>query len=222
MTQTMAQTDCAMDTDTDTTAMADMNTNATQDAAAAHAANLREPGTPPRGDDTPLFLVGMTGAGKSTIGRLLARRLEREFVDLDHALEARCGVRVADIFEIEGEAGFRRREAQLLDECTQRRGIVLATGGGAVLSPESRQRLRSRGTVVYLRVALNELTRRLEHDRSRPLLQGVDPRARIHSMLQAREPLYAEVAHVTFDTGAIPAHRVARALLAELKRTHVL
>jgi len=169
-----------------------------------------------------IFLVGMTGAGKSTIGRLLARRLEREFVDLDHALEARCGVRVTDIFEIEGEAGFRRREAQLLDECTQRRGIVLATGGGAVLLPENRQRLHTRGTVVYLRVALTELYRRLEHDRTRPLLRTADPQARIRNMLDEREPLYTEVAHMTFDTGAMHASKVTRTLLAELQRTQLL
>jgi len=173
--------------------------------------------------DVPsIFLVGMAGAGKSTIGRLLARRLDREFVDLDHALETRCGVRITDIFEIEGEAGFRRREAQLLDECTQRRGLVLATGGGAVLAPENRQRLRSRGTVVYLRVALKELTRRLEHDRARPLLQGADPKERIRSLLQAREPLYADVAHMTLDTGPMPANKVVRTLLAELHYKQLL
>jgi len=174
-------------------------------------------------DDTPsIFLVGMTGAGKSTIGRLLARRLAREFIDLDHALETRCGVRVADIFEIEGEAGFRRREALLLDECTQRRGIVLATGGGAVLLPENRQRLRTRGTVVYLRVALKELIGRLEHDRTRPLLQTADPQARIRSMLEQREPLYTEVAHLMFDTGTMHAFKVVRALLVELQRLQLL
>jgi len=202
----MTQTDCAMDTHTDT----------------MDAASPQEPGALTRRDDAPLFLVGMAGAGKSTIGRLLARRLEREFVDLDHTLEARCGVRVTDIFEIEGEAGFRRREAQLLDECTQRRGIVLATGGGAVLAPENRARLRGRGTVIYLRVALKELCRRLEHDRSRPLIQGADPQTRIRNLLQAREPLYTEIAHLSFDTGAMPANKVARALLIELKRTHMV
>jgi len=170
----------------------------------------------------PIFLVGMTGAGKSTIGRLLARRLEREFIDLDHTLEARCGVRIADIFEIEGEAGFRRREALLLDECTQRRNIVLATGGGAVLLPENRRRLRTRGTVVYLRVALTELHRRLEYDRARPLLQTADLQERIRSLLEYREPLYTEVAHLIFDTGAMHASKVARTLLSELQRTQHL
>jgi len=173
-------------------------------------------------DVPPIFLVGMTGAGKSTIGRLLARRLGREFIDLDHTLEARCGVRVADIFEIEGEAGFRRREAQLLDECTQRRSMVLATGGGAVLLPENRRLLHTRGIVVYLRVALKELYRRLEHDRTRPLLQAADPKERIRNMLEQREPLYDEVAHLTFDTGAMHASKVARTLLAELEHAQLL
>src|SRR5699024_10865399 len=115
----------------------------------------------------PVFLVGMMGAGKTTIGRALARALDWEFVDLDHELEARCGVRVADIFDIEGEQGFRKRESALLQECTQRSGIVLATGGGAVLSEQNRQALRSRGLVVYLRANLDELYRRVSCDRNR-------------------------------------------------------
>jgi len=171
----------------------------------------------------PLFLIGMAGAGKSTIGRLLAQRLGREFIDLDHALEDRCGVRVRDIFEIEGEAGFRQRETRLLDECTLRPGIVLATGGGAVLAAENRAHLRTRGTVIYLRVALAELYRRLAHDRSRPLInQAPNPQERIRSLLEARAPLYADIAHLVFDTGAIPAAKVARTLLSELKRKHLV
>jgi len=178
---------------------------------------------PSKNTTTPLFLVGMAGAGKSTIGRLLAQRLGREFIDLDHTLEDRCGVRVRDIFEIEGEAGFRQREARLLDECTQRNNIVLATGGGAVLAAENREHLRTRGTVIYLRVALAELYRRLEHDRSRPLInQAPNPQERIRSLLEARAPLYANIAHLVFDTGAIPATKVARALLRELKHQNLI
>src|SRR3546814_3614442 len=112
-----------------------------------------------------LFLVGMMGAGKTTIGRQLARLLNREFVDLDQELEARCGVKVSLIFDIEGEEGFRRREALMLEECTRRKSIVLATGGGAVMAPANRQYLKERGVVVYLRASGTELHRRVARDR---------------------------------------------------------
>src|SRR5699024_4084270 len=131
----------------------------------------------------PVFLVGMMGAGKTTIGKALARTLGWAFLDLDHALEERCGVRVADIFDIEGEHGFRKRESALLDECTRRSGIVLGTGGGAVLLPENRRALRSRGIVVYLRAAPSALYRRVARDRSRPLLQTDNARERLESLL---------------------------------------
>lgn len=165
----------------------------------------------------PVFLVGMMGAGKTTIGRALARRLGWQFIDLDHELEARCGVRVAHIFEIEGEQGFRKRESALLDECTRRSGIVLATGGGAILMPENRQLLRERGVVVYLRATIGELFRRVERDRSRPLLQTADPRQRLAELLAQREPLYEEVASLTFDTGNLPVSQTVRALMRRLQ-----
>jgi shikimate kinase len=165
----------------------------------------------------PVFLVGMMGAGKTTIGRQLARLLGREFVDLDQELEARCGVKVSLIFEIEGEAGFRRRESQLLEECTRRRDIVLATGGGAVISPENRRHLKERGVVIYLRATGAELYRRVARDRNRPLLQTADPRARIDSLLAERGPLYDEVASITFETGAVPVAHAVRALVPLLQ-----
>lgn len=167
--------------------------------------------------DRPVFLVGMMGAGKTTIGRALARQLGWEFVDLDHELEARCGVRVALIFDIEGEQGFRKRESALLDECTKRSGIVLATGGGAVLAPQNRQWLRDRGVVVYLRASADELYRRVERDRNRPLLQTDNPRQRLQDLLQQREPLYDDVASLVFDTSAIPVAHTARALVRQLQ-----
>lgn len=163
--------------------------------------------------DRPLFLVGMMGAGKTTIGRGLARLLNHEFVDLDHELEARCGVRVSIIFEIEGEEGFRRRESALLDECSRRTGIVMATGGGAILSAENRRFLQERGVVIYLRANAEELYRRVARDHNRPLLQTPDPRQRIRHLLEQREPLYEQIADVTIETGAMPVFQVVRSLI---------
>lgn len=168
--------------------------------------------------DRPVFLVGMMGAGKTTIGRSLARWLNREFIDLDQEIEARCGVRVSLIFDIEGEQGFRRRETSLLDECSRRCGIVLATGGGAILATENRKILRDRGVVVYLRASADELYRRIARDRSRPLLQTADPRARIGELLEQRSPLYEEIATLTFDTGTTPVPQVVRSLIPLLQQ----
>ncbi len=172
----------------------------------------------PEGRDAvrPIFLVGMMGVGKTTIGRQLAAALGREFVDLDQAIEARCGVRVATIFDIEGEAGFRRRETAALDEYTRRPGLVLATGGGAVLSEANRRMLSERGCVVYLRAGVDELYRRVARDRGRPMLRADDPRQRIVDLLAQREPLYESVADVTLDTGDQPIIQVLRNLLALL------
>jgi shikimate kinase len=167
--------------------------------------------------DWPIFLVGMMGAGKTTIGRHLATALSREFIDLDQAIEARCGVRVATIFDIEGEAGFRRRETALLDECTRQPGLVLATGGGAVLSEDNRRMLRERGCVVYLRAGVDELHRRVARDRNRPLLRTSDPRQRIADLLAQREPLYEGVAHIILDTADQPVAQVLRNLLPLLQ-----
>ncbi|ARP97051.1 shikimate kinase [Bordetella genomosp. 13] len=167
--------------------------------------------------DLPIFLVGMMGAGKTTIGRGLARTLGREFVDLDHELESRCGVRVPVIFEIEGETGFRRREANALQECTQRRAIVLATGGGAILSEENRRLLRERGVVVYLRASVDELYRRTCRDRNRPLLATADPRGTLRQLLTLREPLYQEAAHLVVDTGCTPVANLVKSLIPKLQ-----
>ena len=164
---------------------------------------------PPRS----VFLIGMMGAGKTTVGRLLAQALRFDFVDADRELEARSGALVATIFSVEGEEGFRRREAALLDELTQRRGIVLATGGGAVLNEETRRRLRERGLVLYLRANADEIHRRTRNDRSRPLLQTPDPRARIDELLMQREPLYEETAHLTFQSASANPRRLVRRLL---------
>ena len=148
-----------------------------------------------------IFLVGMMGAGKTSVGRILAKRLQKTFYDSDHVIEDRTGVKIAVIFEIEGEAGFRVRESAILDEITALRDIVLATGGGAVLSEKNRDRLRARGTVIYLRAAVRDLLNRTRHDKNRPLLQAADPRAKLTELYEKRDPLYREVAHLTVDTG---------------------
>ncbi|MBI1904803.1 MAG: shikimate kinase [Rhodocyclales bacterium] len=148
-----------------------------------------------------VVLVGMMGAGKTTVGREYARRHGLRFVDCDHELEARTGVSVATIFEIEGEGGFRRREAQLLDELTVEPGLVLATGGGIVLSPDNRAILRERGIVVYLNVPAQILWERTRNDKNRPLLQVPNPRERIEALYSQRDPLYREVADIIVDGG---------------------
>jgi len=160
----------------------------------------------------PVFLVGMMGAGKTSIGRNLARELGREFVDLDVALEARCGVPIPHIFDIEGETGFRRRETRILADYADKPQTVLATGGGVVLA-EANRALLKRGTVVYLRVNAEELLRRLAGDKQRPMMQVDDPQARVAQLLALRTPLYEAVADVVFDTAqlSVPqaAHRLA-------------
>ena len=148
-----------------------------------------------------IFLVGMMGAGKTSVGRVLAKRLQKTFYDSDHVIEDRTGVKIPLIFDIEGEPGFRIRESAVVDELTALRDIVLATGGGAVLSERNRDRLRTRGTVVYLRASVRDLLNRTRHDKSRPLLQAADPRARLTELYEKRDPLYREVARVTVDTG---------------------
>ena len=159
----------------------------------------------------------MMGAGKTTVGRLLARRLKRSFHDADEEIERRCGVRIPVIFEIEGEAGFRAREAKTLADLARRTDIVLATGGGAVLSADNRKLLAGNGVVVYLRAAPADLWSRTRHDKNRPLLQTTDPRGRLEQLYAERDPLYREVADIVVDTGSQSlgslAHRLEQQLL---------
>jgi shikimate kinase len=158
-----------------------------------------------------LFLVGLPGAGKSTLGRQLARRLNKHFVDADTELENRLGVSIPTIFEIEGEAGFRDREEVTLAELTQLVDVVLSTGGGAVLRPANRARLKENGTVVYLHADPNILWERVRHSRNRPLLQTGDPRIRLATLYGERDALYREVADHVIESDRDEVMRFARA-----------
>jgi shikimate kinase len=169
------------------------------------------------GKPNNIFLVGLMGAGKSTIGRHLAKTLELEFVDSDHEIERRTGASIPLIFDVEGEAGFRQREKKIIDELTQRSGIVLATGGGAVLDQENRACLRERGMVIYLYAAIDHLLARTAKDRNRPLLQTPDPRGRLQELMLARDALYREVADVVVDTGGRTARSTEREILAKIR-----
>lgn len=140
------------------------------------------------------------GVGKTTIGRQLANLFGYEFVDSDREIEERTGASIPWIFDMEGEEGFRRREQAVVDELTSRTGIVLATGGGAVIKPENRECLKRRGVVVYLKADLEELLARTRNDKNRPLLQTEDPRARLQALVEQREPWYLDVADIVFDT----------------------
>lgn len=163
-----------------------------------------------------IFLVGLMGSGKTTVGRALAKRLGMKFVDSDHEIEARTGATIPWIFEIEGEASFRRREAEVIRDLTSQQGIVLATGGGSVLDPESRRHLRSRGTVIYLRASINSILHRTVNDKNRPLLQTEDPRQKLEELSRQREPLYREVAHLVIDTGRPNVHAMVQAILTQI------
>jgi 3-dehydroquinate synthase len=165
-----------------------------------------------------VFLIGLMGAGKTSVGRMLARRLGKTFYDTDHEIERVTGVRIPLIFEIEGEAGFRARESRVLGELVQKADVVLATGGGAVLAPENRRALAAHGTVVYLRASPRDLWMRTRHDRNRPLLQTADPLAKLQSLFEERDPLYRETADVIVDTGSQSVSSLAHRLAARLAR----
>ncbi len=156
------------------------------------------------------------GAGKTTIGRLLAQKLKLEFIDSDQEIEARTGADIPWIFDVEGEAGFRDREQQVIAELTQRDGILLATGGGVVIRPQNRLALAGRGIVVYLYTSLEQQLERTGRDRRRPLLQGADPEETLRQLMAVRDPLYREIADHVVETNGLSARHVAQGLCAEL------
>ena len=162
------------------------------------------------------------GAGKTTVGRAVARRLQRSFIDSDHEIEARTGARIPVIWELEGEEGFRLREAHIIDELSQRDGIVLATGGGAILRPENREHLRNRGIVVYLRENPHDLWQRTRRDKNRPLLQTDDPRGKLEALYTVRDPLYTECAHFVVETGRPTVNALVNMVLMQLEMAGVV
>lgn len=157
-----------------------------------------------------LFLIGPMGAGKSAVGRQLARLLHLDFVDSDDEIENRTGVDIPFIFEKEGEAGFRRREAIVIDELSKREGVVLATGGGAVIEAENRSRLGARGFVVYLYTSVAQQLDRTQRGRERPLLENADPREVLEGLMEIRDPLYREIADLVIDTDGRRVKAVAK------------
>jgi shikimate kinase len=163
-----------------------------------------------------LFLVGPMGAGKSAVGRQLARLLHLDFVDSDEEIEARTGVDIPFIFEKEGEAGFRKREARVIDDLSKRDGVVLATGGGAIMDPQNRNHLGARGFVIYLHTSVDQQLSRTRRGRERPLLADDDPRAVLESLMASREPLYREIADLTVDTDGRKVRAVANEILDRL------
>lgn len=163
-----------------------------------------------------IFLVGMMGAGKTTIGKFLAQATGKTFVDSDHEIQERTGVKIPIIFEIEGEAGFRKRETEVLRELVKMNNIVLATGGGAVLKRENRRLLKRRGTVIYLRASVNDLQRRTRHDKNRPLLQTEDIHAKLNELLAQRDSLYRETAHLVVDSGKQGVRNLVNKLMRKL------
>ena len=156
------------------------------------------------------------GAGKSTVGKVLAKKLGRRFLDADHVIEERCGVKIPVIFEMEGEGGFRKREAQAIEEITNEQGIVLATGGGAVLLPENRLALKERGTIIYLHANPIELWHRTKGGEGRPLLRNGDARKILENLYAIRDPLYREIADYVIETGKPSVNQLVNTLIMQL------
>ena len=164
-----------------------------------------------------IFFIGLMGAGKTTIGKQLAKQLGKTFYDADHEIEKRTGVKIPVIFDLEGEQGFRKRESAVIQELTQLDNIVLATGGGAVIAQENRDCLKKNGQVIYLRANAKDLWHRMRHDKQRPLLQNVDIRAKLEQLYSERHPLYMDIATIIVDTGNQPAAAVIKQIEQALK-----
>jgi shikimate kinase len=168
-----------------------------------------------------IYLIGLMGAGKTTIGRQLAKSLKWPFYDSDKAIEESTGVDIPTIFEFEGEAGFREREQKMINQLTQMRGIVLATGGGAILLEENRRLLQKNGFVVYLQCSITRILERTRRDTQRPLLKTDNPKERLESLFREREPLYLSCADFKIDTGVMPSKAAVNRILDQFRaRNH--
>ena len=163
-----------------------------------------------------IFLVGPMGAGKSTIGRHLADELNLDFYDSDQEIERRSGADIAWIFDLEGEDGFRAREENIINDLTDKQGIVLATGGGSIVTKAVRNRLSARGIVVYLQTTIDKQVARTQRDKRRPLLQNNDPEQVLRDLADLRNPLYEEVADYVVDTDDQSARAVANQIISKI------
>ena len=165
------------------------------------------------------FLVGPMGAGKSTIGRQLARCLKLKFIDSDREIEIRTGVDIPLIFELEGESGFRKRERKVINELTAKPGIMLATGGGAVMDELNRQHLAARGRVIYLHTSVEQQLQRTAHDRNRPLLQTTNPKQKLQELMAVRDPLYREIADWVIETDGCRVRDVVQQIVQKIEQS---
>lgn len=162
-----------------------------------------------------IYLIGLMGVGKTTIGKQLAKALQRPFYDSDKVIEDSMGVDIPTIFSYEGEAGFREREQAVIAQLTELSGIVMATGGGSVIRQENREALKSSGFVVYLQCSIDKILYRTRHDTQRPLLRTENPRKRLQDLLKEREPLYMECADFKIDSGSLPGKTVVKTILQQ-------
>lgn len=165
-----------------------------------------------------IFFIGLMGAGKTTIGRLIAKQMGMTFYDSDHEIEVKTGVKIPLIFELEGEAGFRKRESAIIEELSQLKNIVLATGGGAVLLPENRKCLKNNGKIIYLRGNVHDLWLRTRNDKSRPLLQGGNMKQKLEKLYAERDPIYTALADCIVDTGPQSAAEITQFIEQKLSQ----
>ncbi len=167
-----------------------------------------------------IYFIGLMGAGKTTIGRLIAKQMGMVFYDSDYEIERKTGVKIPLIFELEGEAGFRKRETAIIEELTQLNNIVMATGGGAVLLPENQAMLKNNGQVIYLRASVHDLWMRTRHDKTRPLLQGGNIKQKLEKLFIERDPIYTKLADCIVDTGPQSAADITHYIEKKLHKQH--